>query len=519
MRFRFLIAVVFFLSVTPLHAAELRGIVLLNELSGAPLANVSVAAVQPANPTVTDSMGKFVLNFPQLKPGDKVEILTTKPGYQVINYVQLHLNLPLASNSETLTILLSKPENFEQMARLFYRLKGDEAVEKNYRERVAALENEYRDDKQRLSKALKLAELERDQAKAALEQTSSELAKLKPEEMSETYRQAMALYLDGKIDEALAMLDEAKLRRTAEIAKKQKADAEKAQADAEQTLADTVRSFLLRADLLTIQFKFDEAEKAYRAAAELAPDDFEVHFKQAFFQGELNRYGKALPLYRHCLALARNEDSPEKIAMTLNNLGILFSDQNRQEDARTAYEEALKIRRELAARNPETYLPYVATTLNNLGVLFRAQNRQEDARTAYEEALKTYRELAARNPETYLPDVAMTLNNLGVLLSDQNRQEDARTAYEEALKTYRELAARNPETYLPYVATTLNNLGVLYAVQSHFEEALTVIEESLSIYEAFAKNNPERYSVDVEKGSKLKELVTQMASDKKLNEK
>jgi hypothetical protein len=32
-----------------------------------------------------------------------------------------------------------------------------------------------------------------------------------------------------------------------------------------------------------------------------------------------------------------------------------------------------------------------------------------------EEALKTYRELAQKDPQTFLPKVALTLNNLGIL--------------------------------------------------------------------------------------------------------
>jgi hypothetical protein len=38
-------------------------------------------------------------------------------------------------------------------------------------------------------------------------------------------------------------------------------------------------------------------------------------------------------------------------------------------------------------------------------------------------ALKTYRELAQKEPETYLPEVAQTLNNLGIVDSAQNRAE------------------------------------------------------------------------------------------------
>jgi hypothetical protein len=44
---------------------------------------------------------------------------------------------------------------------------------------------------------------------------------------------------------------------------------------------------------------------------------------------------------------------------------------------------------------------------------------------AYDEALKIYRELAQKNPDRYLPYVATTLNNLGILDSDENRMDEA----------------------------------------------------------------------------------------------
>jgi hypothetical protein len=38
----------------------------------------------------------------------------------------------------------------------------------------------------------------------------------------------------------------------------------------------------------------------------------------------------------------------------------------------------------------------------------------------YEEAQKIFRELARKNPDVYVPDVAMTLNNLETLDRNQN---------------------------------------------------------------------------------------------------
>ena len=70
------------------------------------------------------------------------------------------------------------------------------------------------------------------------------------------------------------------------------------------------------------------------------------------------------------------------------------------------------------------------------------QNRMEETRKEHEEALKTYRELAEKEPDTYLPEVAQTLNDLGIVDSAQNRAEEAWKAFAEALKIYRELAQK-----------------------------------------------------------------------------
>jgi hypothetical protein len=51
--------------------------------------------------------------------------------------------------------------------------------------------------------------------------------------------------------------------------------------------------------------------------------------------------------------------------------------------------------------------------LNNLGIVDGAQNRAEEARKAFEEALKTYRELEQKNPESYLPYISADTQQSG----------------------------------------------------------------------------------------------------------
>jgi tetratricopeptide (TPR) repeat protein len=329
------------------------------------------------------------------------------------------------------------------MARRYYRLRSLEAIEANYQKGLSELRSTS-------SEAIARLQQERDQARGAAEKAAEDLAKAKPGQTSELYNQAMRLFLDGQVEQALKILDEERLRRNLAAAKQRKEEAEK-------EIEQAAGSWVLKARLLTIQLRFAEAEAAYGEALQAAPNSFAINFAFAYFNQQLNRHAVAMKAYEHCLEVARQNGDEAAVANTLNNLGILHSEVNRMDDARQVFEEALKIRRELANKNPETYLPDVAMTLNNLGNLHSDQNRMDDARQAYEEALKIRRELARENPETYLPYVAKTLNNLGNLNSDQNRMDDARQAYEEALSIYKRFAARDPERFQADV-TRLNAL-------------------------------------------------------------
>jgi tetratricopeptide (TPR) repeat protein len=466
------------------EAATLKGIVLSNEIGGSTLPNVEVTAIVGANPTVSDSVGRFSLDFPQKRPGDWVRIIVNRPGYVVVNDIQMELALPADSDSRPVSILLCKEGDREEMARRFYRLKTQEAIEATYKRRLKELEDRHKADAEAIAKLRQ----ERDQALAA-----AEYAREIPGQTFELNRQAMRLFLDGKIDEALRVLDEVKLQRSLKAARKSKAEAENRRVEADKEIEQVVQAYLLRGRLLTTQFRFDEATAAYRNAIQAGPESFKANFDFAYFSQSLNRYSQAETYYLRCLELAKRNRNNDKIMVTLNNIGALYADLNRMAQARTAYEEALKIYRELTVQNLPTYLPGMAMTLLNLGNLHSDQSHNKEARKAYEEALRIYRELSIQNPDTYLPDVATTLNNLGTLDRTENHPEQARKAYEEALKIRREFAARGSIFYLSHVATTLNNLGNLHADQNQTEESLRAYNETIEIYQELAARNPEAH--------------------------
>jgi tetratricopeptide (TPR) repeat protein len=178
-------------------------------------------------------------------------------------------------------------------------------------------------------------------------------ARLKPGQTSQLYEEAMSLFLKGQVTEALKVLDEEKLRRAVEEARQSKAKAEKA-------MEEAIQNYLLRARLLTTQFRFEEAEKVYEEAVKETPDSFDAHFSLARFMQGLNRYIQARPAYQRALEIARQKGNRAGVAMTLNNLGVLHAMESWMGAARKAYVEALGIYEKFAKVNPESYSRDVA---------------------------------------------------------------------------------------------------------------------------------------------------------------
>jgi tetratricopeptide (TPR) repeat protein len=98
-------------------------------------------------------------------------------------------------------------------------------------------------------------------------------------------------------------------------------------------------------------------------------------------------------------------------------------------------------------QNPSGYLPDLAATLNRLGSVDQVQQRLDEARQHFEEAVKIYRPLAQQSPERYLPDLAGTLSNLGLTARLQKQLADSRVYYTEAMNIYRNLAQHDPARY------------------------------------------------------------------------
>jgi tetratricopeptide (TPR) repeat protein len=73
----------------------------------------------------------------------------------------------------------------------------------------------------------------------------------------------------------------------------------------------------------------------------------------------------------------------------------------------------------------EAELHLLAGSLNNLGTGLSGLGRREEALAAAQEAVAIRRRLAAARPDAFLPDLAMSLNNLGAGLGNLGRRDEA----------------------------------------------------------------------------------------------
>jgi len=117
--------------------------------------------------------------------------------------------LPADADAAPLTVILAKEGDREEMARRYYRLKSFDAIEESYQKRLKELE----DTQQATAVALTKLKQERSQAEGAAKKVSAELAKNQPGQNTELYQQAKRLFVEGKVEEAISLLDEEKLRQ------------------------------------------------------------------------------------------------------------------------------------------------------------------------------------------------------------------------------------------------------------------------------------------------------------------
>lgn len=180
---------------------------------------------------------------------------------------------------------------------------------------------------------------------------------------------------------------------------------------------------------------------------------------------DLGRKEEARTYLEQALSISRELDDRGRESIILNKLGMVYADLGMTEEARENLEQALGIDRELGDRMRE------GMTLNNLGSIYWVLRKKERALEYYEAALSIHRDIGNREGE------GTTLNGLGLVYNSLGQKEQAREYYKQALKIRREVRDSKGE------AVTLRNLGVIYFDQIRYDVALAALLVARFIFE------------------------------------
>lgn len=202
---------------------------------------------------------------------------------------------------------------------------------------------------------------------------------------------------------------------------------------------DPFTQLLQHARKLEASSQPEEALKAYRAAAQLRPNDVSMLQGCAWLLRRLGHVEDALPLLQKALVL--EPDRPE----LHNDMGVLFHDRGDFSKAITFHKRALK------------FNPKFTPALINMGVAQKRLGR-------IEEAIETYQ--AALHIDMNLPEAH---NNLGNLYRIQGKHAEAfkhirralqlRPEYADAQANWNELKQEVPRLFLVAPAAPLSSLG------------------------------------------------------------
>jgi len=172
-------------------------------------------------------------------------------------------------------------------------------------------------------------------------------------------------------------------------------------------------------------------------------------------------FARATALLTESLDLYRRLDDTWGIAQTLGDLGVVAAQQGDLARATRLLEQSLPLRRQVGDKRG------IAVTLSNLGGVAADAGDYRRAEALYQENVTLARALGNKR------GIALSLNSLGDVAYAQGDKTRAAALYEDGLILFRELG----DTW--GMALTLDDLGAIAAERQDYARAAALYEESL----------------------------------------
>jgi tetratricopeptide (TPR) repeat protein len=186
----------------------------------------------------------------------------------------------------------------------------------------------------------------------------------------------------------------------------------------------------------------------------------------------------------------------KKLALVHQGMGAIWWKHAKYDLALEAYTWAADAFLQLAKEDPEeavSYRHYWAICQDELGETLRL-TRPAEARSYYDEALKMQQELTAQfgDRQNYNRELTRTENNLGLWLFETNQGEKARELFDQAIRHLEQLLP-NPECAADLARVHVNR-GNLLLAQKKLPEAREDYQRAIELLEPLKKQYPTKHA-------------------------
>lgn len=175
-----------------------------------------------------------------------------------------------------------------------------------------------------------------------------------------------------------------------------------------------------------------------------------------------------------------------------------LKDEKKYEESEAYYKNALDMYRWFAKSDPKTYEPEIAMTLNDLGVLYHNTQRYTESETTYKEALEIKKRITKKGQTEQEASLAYTVNNLAYLYWVIKRYPESIIYYNDALEIARKLVQQDPQQYQPLITKVLYYLSSAYSNVGDHQHSYEIRKEYLTsqkaLYESQPDNNRKSYA-------------------------
>ncbi len=452
----------------------------------------------------TDNSGNFRLAFQDKKAGDVIFLEDIKKnGYEIVN--RKDFEVTRITNSERLAtdIILAKAGVIDAAKMKYYGV-SDKALLQGLNEEKERLKANLKSAKLKQSEYFdqleKLQELY-DNQKKNLDDLAEKFARVNFDDVGPVYREALELFQNGQINEAISLLEGSNpTQRTADIIKEQNRIAEaQTELDNQRTQLekdknDQVQTIKLLADMYTANFELEKAELQYDQLLLLDSTNLETLIVTAYFYFNQHLYEKAIRVNNKIVVHPNAEIY--QVADAQRDLGDLYNITGNIPKALEVYEDYHNKYNLLYSESPESsYFKFnLAISYERIGNTHLSIENLDKALNYFEEGLSLSLELYETNPEN--EDFKFGLIILYERLGDTHlyfeNMEKALDYFVKDLDLSIKLSETNPQDagIKDLLANAYGNLGEIYYTLENFEMALVYYEKDLECSIEAYNSNP-----------------------------